>query len=276
MKRLPAILAVLLCLLSFALADEQTCILDLDNLSPAVSTDCSYLSATCTLEDAAPVSIAVYDNQDNLVYQRNYGQCMGSFRSEEVYLRLNGGDSVYRLRADVGGSVRETLVTRKQPRLENNIACSSGYPLSMLTGRESRCSVTLLDTAALAEAPVTVPLQSSGMFDLGTVTFSLQDGCLLAEALLHEDLRAEVNDDQVCVAATSIGAENLDSTRFTGIRSTLDTPIDLQGAPYVAVFVRLTVSFNPSGSRLHPVVELEGQQELWEQLQLQTESNAVG
>lgn len=278
MKHLSALLLTLLLtlILPSALADEQLCFIRLDDQPEEVITQCSYISVLCSLTDSVPVSIDIYDACENLVYQRNYGSCVGPFHSEEVYLRLSGGETHYLLRANLGDETREVSIVRKLPRLENNIATTCGYPLTKLSGNESRMSITLIDANALAEQPLSVPVQCAGQYDIGYVTFRMTDGYLSASLMLHAGLNAVINDDVIYVATTSVGAMNLDSGRFTGIQGALDTFIDLQGAPYAAVLVKITVSFDPSSALQNPTVEMEGQHDLWLNLLYQTESNAVG
>lgn len=276
MKKLLALLLMMTLLCPAALADEQLCMLDLAALPDSLSTTSSYISAVCALSESTQISIAIYDAWGSLTYQRNYGMCSGQFRSEDIYLRLNGGATSYRLQAMLGNEVRETMITRSLPRLENNIACTSGYPLTKVNGRDTRLSVTLLDVNALSAAPVTVPVQASSLYELGTVTFSLQDGFLYADAALDPNLNAVISDSAVFVASTSVSAANLDSSRFHGIQGMLNSMIDLQGAECVAVLVRLSVSFDPASALPDMETELPGQEDLWLRLMQQTESEAVG
>ena len=52
-----------------------------------LSSDRSYLRVTCPVEGEAAVNLSITDDSGSLVYQRDYGVCSGTFRSEDIYLR---------------------------------------------------------------------------------------------------------------------------------------------------------------------------------------------
>lgn len=269
---LPLLLALLLW--GPAASAEDVCVLWMNDTTFA-STDCSYIRACCTLPGDSPVMLTVSDAWGGLVYQRDYGLCSGDFRSEDVYLRLIGGETTYIVTLQTGTATYRATVLRKLPRLMNNEACSAGYPLANITGRDTRATVTLIDVNAVAARPLTVTLHASGVYDLGTVTFSIHDGSLLVDASLHPGIDGDISSSSVCVATSSVAAVSLADRRFSGPQGRLGTSIDLQGAPYAAVYVRLTVSFDPSNLSA-PVTTDPAQQSIWRRLVDQTDFEAVG
>lgn len=276
MKRWLLLFVLLLMLFASALAEDDLCIIDLAELPASVSTGSSYICVINTLKESVPVSVSVYDAWDDLVYQRNHGECTGTFRSERIFLRLNGGETTYMLNVQCGDNTYETAIIRKLPRLNRNSACAAGLPLSQINGRDTRQTITMLDVAQLSRQPLTVTMHASGIYDLGRVTFGVQDGKLLVNAALRSGVDGEINEASVFVATSSVGALNLDSFGYSGLHAGLEEPIDLQGAAYAAVYVQLVVSFDPATAEINPVITLDDQLELWQRLMDQTENEAVG
>lgn len=255
---------------------EDTCVVDMDANPGVVSTDCGYLRLVCTLPEEAPVVITLWDGYGNLFYQRNYGLCVGDFRTEDIYLRLSGGETRYVAQLDCGSWSIQATVIRRLPRLRGNAACTVGYPLSALTGRDTWQSVTLLDAQALEGSSKTVSIHAAGAYDLGQATFSVSGGYLYVDAWLYDGVDDSIDSGSIQVATTSVAAQRLGSRGFSGPTGNLGQAIDLQGAEIVAVYVSLTVSFDPSGVMSSPQVQTGGQAELWQRMVEQTESEAVG
>ena len=281
MKRLLAFflsLALILCLTSgFAAEDVFTVDAAQAAGSAPLSTDRSYLRVTCDLPAEAEVTLSVADDQGNLVYQRDHGLCSGRFRSEDVYLRLTASQTIYHITLWAGDLSYSFPILRVMPRLTGNAACSVGLPLSILTGSDTWKSATLLDVAALSTArePLTVPLHASGAYEIGAVTFSTDGRSLTVTAHLDGSINGSVEKATVYVATTALEAQQLGRKNFHGPTGTLNAPIDLMSAPYVAVYVSLTVSFDPTAAP-SPEVLLEGQEELWELMQTVTANEALG
>ena len=278
MKRMLAVLAALVLTLGGlpAARAEDVCSIDASAVPGTVSTEQSYLRVTCPLPEETEVVLSVFDAGGSLCYQRSYGLCSGSFRSEDIYLRLSGGNTRYQVSLSAGNACYAFEVLRCMPRLNGNAACAVGYPLSSLTGRDSWQSATLLDVAALEGSSRTVALHASGAYELGTVTFSVHRGQLTVSASLSGGVDGTIDDAQVFVALNAADAGALGGKRFAGLTGRLDQAIDLEGAACVAVYVQLTVSFDPTGVPGSPRVELDGQEALWEHLQEITASEAVG
>lgn len=245
-------------------------------VSGAVTSDCSYLRLTCQLDGEQAVMVTVADASGNLHYQRSYGVCSGSFRSDELYLRLSGAQTNYQVTLQAGNTTHSFTVKRVMPRLKNNEACSVGYPLSRFTGSSSWKSATLLDVRALEGSSLTVPLHASGAYTLGTVTFKVSGGKLKVTASIDSGIDGSIDKSTIYVATDALAAQKLGTRQFNGRKGKLNESIDLGGTPYAAVLVVLTVSFNPAGVPGSPRTELNGQEALWQLMQTNTANEAVG
>ena len=274
MKRILLFLSLLLCLAFPALADD-VCTVD---ASSAVDVSCpeSYLCVTCPISGEEQVTVSVADASGRLHYQRNYGLCSGSFRSEDMYLRLEGSETRYQVTLQAGEKIYSFSVMRVMGRLSGNEACSVGYPLSRLNGSSSCKTVTLLDVNALSGSSMTVPLYASGAYTLGTVTFSVSGDHVTVSAQLSGGVDGSIDKSVVYVATDAIAAQNLGTRRFDGHKGKLNEAISLDGTPYAAVLVQLTVSFEPSGVPGSPETTLNDQRQLWQLMQENTASESVG
>lgn len=276
MKRIPAMLAAVSLMLTAAPALGETVFTVKDVHGGSYESDREYLRISCPVEEESRVTVTIADANGSITYQRDYGVCSGTFRSEDIYLRLSGAETLYRVSVSTGEEVASFQVNRTMPRLEGNAACAVGYPLSALAGGSGWKSATLLDVNALAMQSLTVPMHASGAYDLGSVTFSVKRGELIVHADVAPGVDGTIDKATVYVATNSIDAQNLGTKYFGGASGKLDSGIPLGGADYAAVYVKLTVSFDPSGVPASPAVTLEGQQELWQQMLQQPAGEAVG
>lgn len=245
-------------------------------VSGTVTSDCSYLRLTCQLSGEQAVTITVADASGQLHYQRSYGIRSGSFRSEDLYLRLSDAQTIYQVTLQAGDTVYSFPVKRVMPRLKNNEACSVGYPLPYLAGGSSWKSVTLLDVRSLEGDSLTVPLHASGAYTLGTVTFRVSGGKLKVTACLDGGIDGSIDKSTVYVATDALTAQKLGTRSFNGRRGKLNESIPLDDTPYAAVLVVLTVSFDPAGVPGSPRTEINGQDALWQLMQTHTANEAVG
>ena len=274
MKRVIMLVLALACLIFPAYAEDVQTV---DATAVAsVSMDESYLRLTCPIEGEQQVTVMVTDARGGLQYQRDYGLCSGMFRSEDIYLRLDGGETVYQVTVQVDGVPYFLTVTRVMPRLTDNLACSAGYPLAMLSGSGAWQSATILDVAALEGSSTDVPLIASGAYTLGTVTFTVSGGQLTASAELFGGVDGSIDRATVYVATNALQAQGLGGRRFMGATGRLDERMDLEGTPYAAVYVELRVSFDPSGVPGMGDAVQDGQDMLWMLMQDSTANEAVG
>lgn len=276
MKRLMIFLLVLGLMLSASLALADEVFTAGGENGACYESDQAYLRIVCPVADDSRVTVTITDENGSIIYQRDYGLCSGDFRSEDIYLRLNGVQTLYCVRVAAGDDIADFQVNRTMPRLQENAACSVGYPLSQLSGAGSWKSATLLDLSALADADLTVPMHASGAYTLGSVTFHVSGGALTVHADITDTADGSIDRATVYVATNPIDAQNLGTKSFSGLSGKLDEPIDLLGAEYAAVYVKLTVSFNPADLPASPAVQLDGQEELWQQMLLLQPDNAVG
>ena len=264
----------LACLTVPALADD---VLKVDaSVETSVSMDENYLRVTCPLDGEQQVTVTVTDGRGNPQYQRDYGACSGTFRSEDIYLRLDGSRTTYGVTVQVGSATYAFSVERVMPYLLGNEACSTGYPLSNLTGSHSWQSATILDVAGLEGSSLTVPMHASGAYELGTVTFSIKDGKLKVTADMAKGIDGRIDSSKIYVATNALQAQQLGNRRFNGLTCLLDDRVDLGGTPYAAVLVQLTVSFDPSNAPGCSGDAEDGQEQLWMLMQQFTANEAIG
>lgn len=274
-RLIPALLlSALLCLAMPAMA-EDVCVVKDASTASSVTTGCSYLRVHCPLDGEASVTMTIRDEWGYLLYQRDYGVCSGSFRSEDVYLRLDGSSSTYTVTVEAGSAVHQFRVTREQPLLTDSGVYAHGLSLTEINGGRSNKFAVIIDTDALKGSTLSVPLVSGGM-QLGYANLSVDGGALSVSAMLTVD--GSIEKATVYVARDAVTAQTLGASRFTGEKTKLNRDIDLNGTPYAAVVIQLTVSYDAATAQAWQPDEfyLETQADLWELMQLTTASEAVG
>lgn len=282
MKRLMAfLLAVMLLPLAGASAGEDVYIISdaaqVSGCTPGeLQSDRSYLRVGCQLQEETGVTLSVTDENGELVYQRSYGLCSGRFSSEDIFLRLSGSQTDYRVSLQAGAQCYAFGVRRVQPRLTNVSACSAGYPLSRMTGADTWRCATLLDLSAMEGTSMTVPLCAGDAYELGTVTFTVNGGALTVSVAMMDGVDASIDKGTVYVATTALEAQTLGKKNFSGLKGRLNQSIALSGAGYAAVYVALTVSFDPQGLPDAPDGLLDGQEFVWQRMLTETANEAVG
>lgn len=277
MKKLLLLLLTLMLLTPLhapALAEDVYTVQDASAAS-ALSTDCSYLRIRCPVPGSQMVTLTIRDAWGGLYYQRSHGQCASSFRSEDIYLRLDGGESVYHVTLQVGSDTHQFRVTRTQPRLTDSSVYACGLPLSGVTGARTNKYAVIIDVDALESSSLTVPLVSAGM-EIGSVTFAVRGGSLETSARLTVD--GSIDKSTVYVARDAVTARTLGTNHFTGQKTRLNRAVDLRGTPYAAVLVQLTVSYDAAGAAWWQSSDhlMQHQQQLWNLMQMTTANEAVG
>lgn len=274
--RIPIALLTLLLMLAAApaLAEDVYVVKDA-SAAGSLSTDCSYLRVCCPLSGESPVTLSIRDGWGYLVYQRDYGACRGTFRSEDVYLPLEGASTRYSVTLSCGGSVHEFSVTRVAPRLTDSHVTACGLSLTDVTGKRDNRFAVIIDAWALEGSTLTVPLVSGGM-QVGYASITVSGGEVTVSAALTVD--GKIEKSTVYVARDAVTAATLGANRFTGVKTKLNRAADLDGTPYAAILVQLTVSYDAATAqpfREDPWFSQE-QQDLWEMMLLTTASEAVG
>ncbi len=269
---------LMMTLLAMPALAEDVCTVKDAATAGHVTTSCSYLRVQCPLEGEAPVVLTVRDEWGTLIYQRDYGMCEGHFRSRDVHLPLEGGGCTYTVTLSAGGEEYSFTVAREKPLLTDSAVYAGGLTLrDMAEGPEDEYAV-VLDLAALDGQTAVAPMLAGGM-QIGEVSFTLTDGELTVSAQLT--VEGSIDKANVYIAADALTASTFGAKRFTGTKTRLDRPIDLENAPYAAVMVRLTVTYDPDGALpLRMTDEMEGAYEMllntWQLMQLTTANEAVG
>lgn len=275
MRKLLTLLLLLVCLGATSALADDLCVVDDATCAGDVTTDCSYLRVKCPLEGEQEVTMSVYDAWGYLIHERSYGLRSGTFRSTDVYLPLNGGSTEYQVCLQVGDTTHAFSVTRVQPRLTDPGAYAQGLPIELINESTSAKSAVIIDVDALEGSTLSVPLISAGM-QIGYASFTVDGGALSVSALLTVD--GEIEKATVFVARDAVTALSFDTRRFTGEKAKLNRDIDLNGTPYAAILLQLTVTYDAGTAQ--PLIEdelyLETQLELWELMQLTTASEALG
>lgn len=282
MRRLKRMLPLLLlCALLLSAAPalaEDVCTVKDASAATHVTTACSYLQVRCPLAGETGVTLSVFDQWGTLIYQRNYGVCSGTFRSSDIHLPLTGErcDYTVTLATDIGE--HSFTVTREQPLLTDSAVYAGGLPLSDMNGGSRHKYAVVLDLDALNEETLSAPMLAGGQ-QIGEVYFSVLDGALTVSAALT--VEGQIDKANVYIAADAITAATLGSSRFTGTKTRLNRQISLGDAPYAAVMVQLTVTYDPADAQPFRMSEDAPmlQQELrenWQLMQLTTANEAVG
>lgn len=275
LRWLPALLLALLLLMTCPALAEDVYVVEDASAASSVSTDRSYLRVSCPLDGQQPVTMTIRDAWGYLVFQRDYGLCSGTFRSEDVYLRLDGGSTTYTVTVQSGDAAYQFRVTREMPRLTDSGVYAYGLPLSEMTGGRSNKFAVIVDADALEGSTLSVPLVSGGM-QLGYANITVDGGAVSVSAMLTVD--GTIEKSTVYIACDAVTAQTLGTNHFTGTKTKLNRDVDLNGTPYAAVMLQLTVSYDAAAAQ--PLQEdelyLDMQTELWELMQLTTANEAVG
>ena len=277
MKRLCLMLllaALIFCVPALA---EDVCPISGSALSSGVTTDCSYVNINCPVTAPAQVQVSIYAPNGSLAWQCNYGEKGSSFTTDDIYLKLQGSSTVYQAVVSVGSTVYSFPITRTMARLSGNAACTAGYPLRAITGSDTWQSATILHVSAMEGQKISVPIYASSAYTLGTATMTVHNGALTVSLTLANGLDGSIDGAEIRIATDALTAQQLDSKRFGGITGRADTPIPLGNADYAAVYVRMSVSFNPStaavGIQTQPSPDQTG---LWQQMESSTANEAIG
>lgn len=241
-----------------------------------LQSDRSYLRVGCQLQSETDVTLSVTGEDGSLVYQRSYGLCSGRFSSEDIFLRLNGSQTDYRVALQAGEQCYAFSLRRVQPRMSGVSACSAGYPLRSITGADTWRCATVLDLTALEGASITVPLLAGDAYEIGTVTFTAARGSLTVSACLNDEVDGSIDQGTVYVAATALEAKTLGKKSFSGLKGRLNQSLALADTSYAAVYVALTVSFDPQGVPEASGAQLQGQEDVWQRMQTETANEAIG
>ena len=260
-----------------ALAEDVCTVQDALTAS-RVTTEKAYLCLGCELAAEGNVTVTVRDEWGYLVYQRDYGVCAGSFRSSDIYLPLEGSRAAYTVTLETADGANTFTVIREMAMITDTAVYAAGLTLKeMLDGSAYKYAV-VLDLDALNEETAVAPLLASGA-QVGEVYFSVLDGVLTVSALLTAE--GSIDKATVYIATDALTAKTLGSSRFTGMKAALDQEINLGDAPYAAVMVQLTLTYDPTTAQAWNMTREEEEfhkqlQEDWMLMQQLTANEAVG
>lgn len=273
-------LVLICCLLPFAPAlAEDVCTVEDASAVSHVTTEASYLKVKCPLPEETTVALSVWDEWGYLIYQRNYGLCSGTFRSGEVHLPLDGDSSDYTVTLSTGCGEYAFSVTREMAMLTDSAVYAGGLTLrDMMEDGSRRKYAVVIDMAAMNQETLVAPMLAGGT-QVGEVYFTIQDGTLTVSASLLADGR--IDKANVYIASDAITAMTLDTKRFGGVKTKLDRSIDLGDAPYAAVMVQLTITYDPTTAQAWEMGReeeklLQEMQDNWQLMQMTTANEAVG
>ena len=277
MIRMLALLLICSLLLPAALAEDVCVVKDASAVS-RVTTSYPYLRVQYPLPGTTNVTLTVRDAWGSLIYQRNYGECSGTFRSRDVHLPADGESCDYIVTLSTGlGDVCFT-VTREQPMLTDTAVYAGGLTLEEMVGGSPYKYAVVLDLYELEGSTAVAPMMASGM-QIGEVYFTVRDGRLTVSAGLF--VEGVIDKANVYIATDAITAGSLGSSRFSGVKTKLDREIRLGGSPYAAVMVQLTVTYDPANAAPFRMGENEREAwvrlvEDWSLMQRMTANEAVG
>ncbi len=260
-----------------ALAEDVCTVQDALTASE-ITTDEAYLRLGCELAAEGNVTVTVQDEWGYLVYQRDYGVCAGSFRSSDIYLPLEGSRAVYTVTLETAGGVNTFTVIREMAMITDTAVYAVGLTLQEMADGSAYKYAVVLDLAALNETTAVAPLLASGA-QVGEAYFSVLEGVLTVSALLTAE--GSIDKAEVYIATDALTARELGSNGFPGMKAELDQEIDLGDAPYAAVMVQLTLTYDPATAQAWEMTREEEEnlkqlQEDWMLMQQLTAGEAVG
>ena len=278
LKRILSLFLIFALLLTVPALAEDVCVVKDASTVSRVTTARPYLRVQYPLPGETSVTLTVCDVWGSLIYQRDYGLCSGTFRSRDVHLPADGESCDYIVTLSTGlGDVCFT-VTREQPMLTDTAVYAGGLTLEEMVGGSPYKYAVVLDMYELEGSTAVAPMMASGM-QIGEVYFTVRDGRLTVSAGLF--VEGVIDKANVYIATDAITAQSFGTSRFSGMKTKLDRAIRLGDAPYAAVMVQLTVTYDPANAL--PFRMGEGEQEAymlllenWQLMQLTTASEAVG
>lgn len=274
MKRAVALLLFLL-MLVMAVPVFAGDVTVFDATSTSGVMDTNYAAFTCQ-NASGEIILSIWNASDELIYQKNHGEWEGFFRSDDIYLPLDGSQTTYAVTLQTGNGDFQWKVTRKMPRLNAQTACAAGMPLSTINGQHTYQQAVVIDLAASSGNTLTMPLVANGVYQVGTVYLKVSDKSVTVTADISEGIDGTIDGGKVYAASTALEAQNLGTKQFGGKSGGLGKTITLTDAEYAVVYVNLTVSFIPEGVPEAPASAQPGQETLWETIRTTTINEAIG
>ncbi len=276
--RMLSLFLIFALLLTVPALAEDVCVVKDASTASRVTTSRPYLRVQYPLPGETNVTLTVCDEWGSLIYQRDYGLCSGTFRSRDVHLPASGDSCDYIVTLSMDAGDVTFTVTREQPLLTDTAVYAGGLTLAEMNGGSPYKYAVVLDLCALDGSTAVAPMMASGM-QIGEVYFSVEDGELTVSASLF--VEGVIDKSNVYIATDAMTARTLGSSRFSGVKTKLDRAIRLGDAPYAAVMVQLTVTYDPAGAQPFRMGETAKEAytlllENWQLMQLMTANEAVG
>ena len=265
-----ALLAAVLAAVLMPAAAETCLIPDVTAAAAGIETSSSYIALQVPVAAPADVMLTITGEDGVCIYQRAFGLQEESFRTEDIFLKLQGTETLYTVTLQVGESSWKIPVRRVAGTLQNQPACGAGIPLDEITGFGSWQCVTVL---SLAEGSKSVPLLAAAGYKAGTLSCTLTGSTLTVEPVMT---CGQLERGRIYVATDALTARELGRPFFSGIVGEPGQPIDLGDAAYVMIFADLRVTLSPRQAEPMDSCRVEGQDELWEAMQENTVNEAVG
>ena len=134
-RRTRMLLLFLTCCLLLSAAPalaEDVCVVKDASAASHVTTGCSYLRVQYPLPGETNVTLTVCDAWGEIIYQRSYGCCSGTFRSSDIHLPVDGVSSDYTVILDTDFGTSRFTVTREQPMLTDTAVYAGGLTLEVI------------------------------------------------------------------------------------------------------------------------------------------------
>jgi len=201
----------------------------------------SLMAVACPAEGTVRLRITGPDG--SVVYDAADRAADGFFVSEPVFLPLRGGNTRYTVSLTDDAGTRTAEVTRTQPYLEGVHASVGTLPLSAVTGQPGRERVLFLRNE---DGERRFPLVAGGVYRLGEAVCTVSGGWLTVSLEILPEARALLREAQVRAAFTADAVAGLARPDADAIPAGPEEPIDLRGHAIAAVWIGLTVSFDPA------------------------------
>lgn len=261
MKKTAIILLFLILLIPFARAEET---LTIDASNPHTSArGAPLLVVTYPVgETAKAVSLRVsYLGTGDTVFSKSYGECSGSFYSDEIYLK-NAGQ--YDIDLTVGDETISFTFNRTLLRLNDNTAYSAGV---YLFDEKMGTAVDLGRTGTFS-----YPLVASNKYEIGTASITVTSDSLTVDYTLNSGVDAQITRDALYVFTdmnelVSLSPSHLSLYRSLPFGEPISIPNTLGGAPYGVIYLPITLSYDPNGLNVFNGRPDAGQADILQQMQ---------
>lgn len=227
-----------LALLCACASAEDMAVIDAATAGTVVMTE-PYFTVSCPAEGI--VTMTVSDDHGALCYERRALSDDGLFVSDAVYLPLQEGNTAYTVEITSESGTWSFSLVRTMGYLSGLHASAGTYPFAAAAGRPSDERIMLV---AAVDGTRSFPLVAGSAWEVGTVICTVEDGQLTVSVQLNEGVTGGDADVEVALHAYEIAGL---TDAGNGIRcAAAGEPIDLENAGAVAVWVGMTVSFNPA------------------------------